>query len=214
MSGAPSHAPPDGYYGHTRHQLIELLDPIPDRVLEVGCGTGNTLARLRQLGAERVCGIELDPTAAGEAEKKADHVLVGDLEQTELPYARESFSCLILGDVLEHLRDPWTALTRLASALEHGGQVVASVPNVRFYEVSLGLLLLGRWDYGREGILDSTHLRFFTRKSVKRLFHESGLKVLSIGSHRGRKRDLFNRATLSLFSDLLTIQHLVKAVKP
>lgn len=213
MSRKHLHRPPPEYYRHIRHQIIELIDPTPDKVLEVGCGAGNTLAYLKKLGSKETFGIELDPQAADEAREKVDHLLVGDVEQLDLSYQKEIFDCIIFGDILEHLRDPWRVLERVTVFLKHGGQVVASIPNVRFYGTSLKLVFAGRWDYREEGILDRTHLRFFTRRSMVELFEEANLKVLSVGSHYGPKRSIFNWLTLRIFKDLLAIQHFIKAVK-
>jgi SAM-dependent methyltransferase len=192
---------------------VDLFDDPPRKVLEVGCGAGYTLAYLEEVGTEETFGIELDPEAAEEARSKVDHVVVGDVETIDLPYDSESLDGMILGDVLEHLRDPWAALRRLVVCLRPGAQVVASVPNIRFYGTSLPLVLRGRWDYTEAGILDWTHLRFFTRRSLRTLFEGAGLEVISIGSHYGPKRAVFNALTLHLFRDLLAIQHFVKAVK-
>jgi len=196
-----------------RGELVEWLDTVPARVLEVGCGSGNTLAYLKERGAAHTCGIELDPQVAEEARGRVDHLLVGDIDQIKLPYEPGTFDCIIFGDVLEHLRDPWGALEKLTAFLRPGGVVLASIPNVRFYGVSLRLLLLGRWDYREEGILDRTHLRFFTRRSMRQLFQGAGLQVQGMRSVYGPKRAAFNLFTLGLFRDLLARQHLIKAVK-
>lgn len=213
MDPPQHHRPSPGYYRNVRRQLVDLFDAAPRRVLEVGCGAGETLAYLKGMGAEETFGIELDPEAAEAARSKVDHVVMGDVETIDLPYGPESLDGLVLGDVLEHLRDPWAALRRLAVCLRPGAQVVASVPNIRFYGTSLGLILLGRWDYREAGILDWSHLRFFTRRSLGGLFEGAGLRIRSIGSHYGPKRAAFNTLTLHLFRDLLAIQHFVKAAK-
>ena len=94
MSRKNLHRPPPEYYRHIRHQIIELIDPTPDKVLEVGCGAGNTLAYLKKLGSKETFGIELDPQAVDEAREKIDHLLVGDVEQINLPYQKETLSPL------------------------------------------------------------------------------------------------------------------------
>ena len=193
---------------------MDLIHPLPERVLEIGCGTGNTLGHLKSLGVRETVGVELISGVGEEARGKVDRIIIGDIETLELPFEPGHFDCVILGDVLEHLRDPWTTLRRLTDLLKGGGQIVASVPNIRFYEVSVPLLFLGSWEYGDEGILDRTHLRFFTRATVKKLFASAGLQVVSLGAHRGPKREVLNWMTLFLFRNLLTIQHLVKAQKP
>ena len=190
-----------------------MLKPIPETVLEVGCGTGNTLRHLKELGARDTFGIELNGKVAEVAKRNVDHLAVGDIESMEWPFARQVFDCIIFGDVLEHLRDPWGVIGKLSGLIPVGGQVVASFPNVRFYGVSIPLLFGGRWTYTEEGILDRTHLRFFTRQSAVELITEGGFMVRKVSSNYGPKRKLFNRLTLGVFRNLLARQHLVHGYK-
>ena len=90
-----------------------------------------------------------------------------------------SVDCLVFGDVLEHLVDPWAALTRLSRLVREGGQVLACIPNVQHYSVIVNLLR-GKWDYQDEGLLDRTHLRFFTLSGIQDLFAKAGLRVFDI----------------------------------
>ena len=205
--------PPPEYYRHVRWEFVDWIEGVPERVLDVGCGTGNTLAHLMTLGVQETYGIELDGETAAEARENADFLLVGDVEELELPYEPGTLDYILLGDVLEHLRDPWRVLASLVPFLRDGGHVLGSVPNVRFYGVSLGLTLLGRWEYAEQGILDRTHLRFFTRKSARQLFEGAGLRIVDTVCAYGPKRAVFNAVTLGIFSDLLARQHLVKAAK-
>ncbi len=207
------HAPGESYYTHTRLDIISMLDPIPETVLEVGCGAGNTLRYLKEQGARATFGIELHRTVAETAMNNVDHVAVGDIESMGWPFSGQIFDCIIFGDVLEHLRDPWKVVKNLSESLAVGGQVVASLPNVRFYGVSFPLLFGGRWTYTEEGILDRTHLRFFTRKTAVELISESGLVVRKVSSNYGPKRHLLNRLTIGAFRNLLARQHLVHAYK-
>ena len=190
-----------------------MLDAIPETVLEIGCGTGNTLRYLKKLGARETFGIELDSTVAETAMNHVDHVAIGDIESTEWPFAGKLFDCIILGDVLEHLRDPWSVLRTLSESLISGGQVVASLPNVRFYGVSIPLLFGGRWTYTEEGILDRTHLRFFTRRTAVELISSAGFEIRKVSANYGPKRHLFNRLTLGIFRNLLARQYLIHAYK-
>ena len=213
MKGSDPHMPGQGYYAHTRLELVSLLDGVPETVLEVGCGRGNTLRHLKDQGARETFGIELNSNVAEEARGQVDHVAVGDVESMPWPFPGACFDCIIFGDVLEHLRDPWGVVETLKESLRDGGQLVASLPNVRFYGVSIPLLLKGRWTYAEEGILDRTHLRFFTRGTAIQLFSGAGLKIVKVGSTYGPKRRLFNLLTLGLFRNLLARQHLIHAYK-
>ena len=215
MKGSELHTPGQVYYAHTRLELIALLDGVPETVLEVGCGRGNTLQYLKDQGAKETFGIELNSKVAEAAiDQGVDHVAVGDVESMEWPFPGARFACIILGDVLEHLRDPWGVVETLKESLCDGGQLVASLPNVRFYGVSIPLLLGGRWTYTEEGILDRTHLRFFTRATAIELFSAAGLEVRHVSSTYGPKRRLFNLLTLGIFRNFLARQHLIHAYKP
>ena len=213
MSLHALHTPGESYYSHTRLDMVSMLQAVPRTVLEIGCGRGNTLQYLKERGAGETFGIELNSTVAAEAMDCVDHVAVGDIESMQWPFADQLFDCILFGDVLEHLRDPWGLVKRLADRLSEGGQVVASLPNVRFYGISFPLLLGGRWTYTEDGILDRTHLRFFTRRTARELFSGAGLTVRRVSSTYGPKRRLFNMLTLGIFRNLLARQHLVYACK-
>jgi 2-polyprenyl-3-methyl-5-hydroxy-6-metoxy-1,4-benzoquinol methylase len=160
-----------------------VLDEVPDgaRVLDVGCATGYLAAELSRRGCT-VDGIEVDPAAGEHARVHCREVVVGDLEapfthaevQRMLAGARPDV--VICADVLEHLRDPWTVLAWLRTLLAPGGHAVISVPNIAHWTARRALLR-GRFDYTDFGLLDRTHLRFFTRASAAELAHRAGFAV-------------------------------------
>jgi hypothetical protein len=102
-------------------------------------------------------------------------------------------------------------IQRLHRLLSPGGVLVTSIPNVRHYSVSFPLFFGGRWEYTAAGILDRTHLRFYTKQSAIRLVESSGLKVVEVGSNIGPKLQIGNRLTLGLFRAFLETQYLIKA---
>lgn len=162
--------------------------PAGGAVLDVGCASGGLLAGLAGAGHRE--GIELDPTAAETARGVADTVHVGSVYDVDLPDA--SFDVVVLGDVLEHLVDPADGLRRILPSLRPGAAVVVSVPNVAHWSIRLSLLA-GRWEYRDSGILDDTHLRFFTWASGARLVEDAGLRIVErqpivsgLGAHLGR----------------------------
>lgn len=165
---------------NTSHALIAELVGTDKRVLDVGCATGYLAAVLAGRGCE-VVGIEVDPEAASRAEEHCERVLVGDVEEMDLErdLEGEAFDVILFGDVLEHLKDPSRALERLGPFLREGGEVVASIPNVAHGSVRLALLQ-GEFRYRRLGLMDDTHLRFFTRESVERLFEEARLLITEL----------------------------------
>ena len=156
-------------------------------MLEVGCGTGALAEAYQRINPDvRYLAIEMSPQAAREASEigRIDHVFTGDAAIAELvdlglSEIDPSIDCLVFGDVLEHMADPWTVLARLARWVREGGQVLACIPNIQHYSVVLNLLR-GKWEYQDEGLLDRTHLRFFTLEGVRELFVRAELKVFDI----------------------------------
>ena len=144
-------------------------------MLDVGCSSGYLAEELAKRGA-RVVGIELDPAAARLAARWCDDVLVGDVEQMELPFAPASFDTVVCGDVIEHLRDPESLLRRLRPLLRAGGRLVLSTPNVANWTIRIGLLF-GRFRYSERGILDRSHTHLFTRKTLIEALERTGYRV-------------------------------------
>jgi SAM-dependent methyltransferase len=147
-----------------------------------------------------------------EARSRVDQVFVGNIEELTLPLEPASMSAILCLDVLEHMVDPWSAMTKLAALLAPGGVLVASIPNVQNYRVILPLLQ-GRWDYASEGLLDRTHLRFFTRASAIELMECSGLVVDRVDATGifGRTLRAMNR--LPVLRPFLGVQFLIRACK-
>jgi SAM-dependent methyltransferase len=181
------------YYNRVNPDLLRLIPPDARVVVEIGCGAGALAEAYRRVNPE-VCylGIEKHPEAAQAAGSagRLDRVAVVDAETIEpddlgLPepdrQARtdRGVDCLIFGDVLEHLVDPWSVLARLSRWVREEGQVLACIPNVQHYSV-LVKLLYGQWEYQDEGLLDRTHLRFFTLQGIQDLFRRAGLQVVEI----------------------------------
>jgi GT2 family glycosyltransferase/2-polyprenyl-3-methyl-5-hydroxy-6-metoxy-1,4-benzoquinol methylase/tetratricopeptide (TPR) repeat protein len=161
------------YYELARPELVALIPPTARRVLDVGCAAGRLGQALKARQEARVCGIEIDPDAAGEAKRHLDQVIVGDLERLEVPFPEGHFDCIVCGDVLEHLAEPGRFLERARRWLAPDGCLVASIPNVRHHSV-IRSLLGGDWTYEPAGLLDRTHLRFFTRREIEKLFYRAG----------------------------------------
>jgi len=148
------------------------------RVLEVGCSTGY----FSRVMVEQNCvvtGIEVDPEAAERARSYCEKVHVLDLNAGDwiksLP--KGAFDVVLLGDVLEHLVDPWNVLRQAAEVLDTGGSLVISLPNVVHWMTRLEILL-GRFNYQPWGTLDHTHLRFFTVKTARSLIESAGYRIV------------------------------------
>jgi GT2 family glycosyltransferase/tetratricopeptide (TPR) repeat protein/2-polyprenyl-3-methyl-5-hydroxy-6-metoxy-1,4-benzoquinol methylase/glycosyltransferase involved in cell wall biosynthesis len=173
------HLADPAYFEFARPELLACVPPTARDVLDVGCGAGLLGKALKERQAARVTGVELDEGAARRARRHLDEVLVGDVEGRFLPFDDASFDCVVCGDVLEHLRDPLAFLRRLRSWLRPGGTLVASLPNVRHHSV-VRPLLAGHWTYEAAGLLDRTHLRFFTRREVEKLLFRAGFTPESV----------------------------------
>jgi 2-polyprenyl-3-methyl-5-hydroxy-6-metoxy-1,4-benzoquinol methylase len=153
------------------------------RVLELGPATGYMTRTLRERDCA-VVGIEIDPETAEQAGAYSERVIVGDLDTLDLAEAlgEERFDVIVAADVLEHLKNPLSLLHLLRPFLEADGYFVISVPNVAHGSVRLALLT-GHFDYREVGLLDSTHLRFFTRESFERLLDEAELGLAEFHRH-------------------------------
>lgn len=153
------------------------------RVLELGPATGYMSRAFIDRGCS-VVGIEVDPEMAERAAEVCERVIVGDLDALDLDkeLGADRFDAIVAADVLEHLKDPLTALNRLRPFLTEDGAFVISVPNVAHGSVRLALLG-GHFDYGKVGLLDETHLRFFTLQSFEKLLDEAELGLAELHRH-------------------------------
>jgi trans-aconitate methyltransferase len=166
------------YYDNARTALLDLFPRAPTRLLDVGCGSGATgaVAKERWPGVETI-GIEIVPAAAQRAAARLDRVITGSAETLDLAAAGVAgVDGVLLLDVLEHLVDPWRFLERLRAVLAPDAMVVASIPNVANLWL-LEELAAGRFTYASDGLLDKTHLRFFTRASIASLFDGAGYDI-------------------------------------
>ena len=161
------------------HSFIVRLVGEGKRVLELGCATGSTTRVLKQQGCS-IVGIEIDREAAQIAEQFAERMIVADLDVLDVHEALggDSFDVIVAADVLEHLRDPRRVLTACVEHLRPEGEVLLSIPNIAHADVRLALLR-GNFDYQWCGLLDETHLRFFTRRSLTTFLHDCGLAPLT-----------------------------------
>lgn len=168
------------YYAYTRMDLIQMIDEERNRklkILEVGCGCGATLLKVKSMypNAE-VYGIELNNIAAQIAGYTLD-IIVGDIETLELSYDIEQFDYIIFGDVLEHTHNPLEVLKKVKRYLKADGKILASIPNILHKSVIIPLLK-GQFTYQDSGILDKTHLRFFTCQEIVKLFHKAEYNII------------------------------------
>ncbi|MCM1089535.1 MAG: methyltransferase domain-containing protein [Muribaculum sp.] len=215
-------------YSYYKHERQDITDYIEDdrssslHILEIGCGLGATLGYLQnKYPNAEVYGIELEGQIARIAQKYIPTIRQGNIEAMTLEYPEHFFDYIIFGDVLEHLHDPQKVLAGMHHYLKPSGAILASIPNVLYYTVILGLLQ-GNFRYEDAGILDGTHLRFFTYKEIVRLFAAAGFTLQSaqqkqvMSDMTAEDKEMFD-ALLKLphivaEDDFLTYQYLVKAV--
>lgn len=172
------------YHDHPRKELLLLLERPPRRVLDVGCATGATGELIKTAWPDSfVTGIELNRAAAARAKTRIDQVLgekLEDIDFTAAGIAPGSIDTVLLADVLEHLYDPWDALLRIKPLLSEDAQVLVSLPNARNLWL-LNELASGRFPYAAEGLLDITHIRWFTRAEMEKMLLETGYRVIKSG---------------------------------
>ena len=165
----------------TNDSLIKMLAMVGKgkRVVDFGCATGYFAKLLSQEDCE-VTGVEINPEAAKVAEQYCRRVIIANLDNNDIKsiVGDDVFDVVTFGDVLEHLKDPWTFLSSVKDILAPGGYIVASVPNIAHGSVRLALVE-GRFEYAELGLLDSTHIRFFTYDSLHDLFESTGYAIES-----------------------------------
>jgi 2-polyprenyl-3-methyl-5-hydroxy-6-metoxy-1,4-benzoquinol methylase len=153
------------YFQEERKEMLQYIPQNIHKILDVGCGNGNFSGLLKKMRNIEVWGVELNKQAASIAAQKLDRVICEPFD-SRLSLPRNNFDCIIFNDVLEHMIDPFTALLYSKELLSEQGVVVASIPNVRYFDNIWNLLFHKNWQYAESGILDRTHLRFFTRRSI------------------------------------------------
>jgi 2-polyprenyl-3-methyl-5-hydroxy-6-metoxy-1,4-benzoquinol methylase len=160
------------------HSIVLRMVGSDKRVLELGCAQGSMTKVFAQRGCRVTC-VEIDADAAQLAKEWADEVIVGDLDTMDVSAALGDarFDVIVAADVLEHLRDPRRVLDACLEHLDRNGEVVLSIPNIAHGDLRLALLQ-GEFEYRQVGLLDETHLRFFTRQSLERFLADSDLVVL------------------------------------
>ena len=201
------------YYDNYRSDIIPLLPKHSARALEIGCGTGNTLAYLKANGyCDWTYGVEMFPEALDRAASNVDILYSCNIEGAVLPIEPHRINLILCLDVLEHLVNPEKVISYLHTLLAPGGIIIASIPNVRHYSVVFPLVFKNEWEYKNAGVLDSTHLRFFVEKTATDLMESSGLKLEDL-VHSGlftKKQKILSAITFGAIRSFCTLQYLIK----
>jgi 2-polyprenyl-3-methyl-5-hydroxy-6-metoxy-1,4-benzoquinol methylase len=168
----------DAYHQHDRREILPFLPSKVSRLLDVGCGEGAFGELVRTVKAAEVWGVEIEEQCIAEASKRLTRVIRGDAASALTALRGQVFDVITFNDVLEHLPSPRDSLLCAKDLLSADGVIVASLPNIRCYPAMCHILFEKDFKYVEEGVFDSTHLRFFTRKSALRMFASAGLSVL------------------------------------
>jgi 2-polyprenyl-3-methyl-5-hydroxy-6-metoxy-1,4-benzoquinol methylase len=170
---------PKDYFQLTRPEMVAFVPESCKKILDVGCGSGGFGQTLKQTRKVEIWGVEPVSTVAAVAATRLDRV-IEDIFTPKLDLPRNAFDCIIFNDVLEHVFDPGAALQYARTLLAPGGCIVASIPNIRHFPTMWALIVRGEWIYREFGILDYTHMRFFTKKSIQTVFKDAGFRIDSI----------------------------------
>ncbi len=205
---------PESYFSYSRKEMIPFLPANAKRVLDVGCGQGKFGLELKKVRNLEIWGIEYVQEAANIAEKNLDKVIQGDVFKEVDNIPDVYFDCIFFNDILEHLIEPADILLKFKAKLRANGIIICSVPNVRYFFNLFGLIVKKDWTYQNAGVLDKSHLRFFTKKSFSALLRDVGYDVVltkGINPIKSYKFDILNLFTFFLFSDTRYLQYVFVA---
>lgn len=208
--------------------LLKLIPLNAKMVIEIGCSSGALAREFKKIAPTSFYfGVEIEPSYAQLAQRYCDETLVLDIEHADDDFwnAHIDKDCWIFGDALEHFVNPWLVLRKIHRCLPNGGVVVACIPNAQHWSVQ-ARLSIGDFRYEKEGILDRTHLRWFTRQTIVEMFHDAGYEI-QIGIPRifnepererflpiiGEMAKLAGADSDIAISDSIPIQYVVRAIK-
>ncbi len=200
----------DSYYNLVREEILNLIPSSTKRLLDIGCGMGaiSSMAK-KKFNIEEVIGIEKFENAASVASTKLDKVICGDVESLQLEFSNNYFDCILCADIFEHLINPENVIKKLHGLLSDNGVMITSLPNIR-HVVPLLKIIFNRLEYEESGILDKTHLHFYTLHTMKKMFSETGFEIQKIENNRSLslKFKLANIITFGLFKPFSIYQYI------
>lgn len=206
----------ESYYQSAREDMLKFIPTGVKKTLEFGCGEGEFSSLLKNRLNAETWAVEINEKCARRAAKQLHKVINCDASESAGELPDNYFDCIICFDFLEHLVDPYSLLSLLKSKLANGGVIISSIPNIRYYTVFKDFVLHGNWDYKDQGIMDRTHLRFFTRKSIIKTFEQLDFEILTMkGIHPTSSSTckLLQLFTFGFFSDI-KYKHFVSIVSP
>nr|WP_321266218.1 class I SAM-dependent methyltransferase [uncultured Sulfurimonas sp.] len=212
------------YKQQPRKELLNLIPPINlgGNILEIGAGAGDTLLYAKEHGfAKNIYGVELCKIEnSNQGNKIFSNFIIGNIETMDLPFENSQFDVIICGDVLEHLINPSKTLESLKKYLKPNGALIASIPNIREFETMKKIFFQGDFRYEDSGILDRTHLRFFCKKNIIKLFENQDFNITKIvSSNKGlamrylKRLRLFKLFLQIFFEEFVTVRYYIVALK-
>ena len=202
------------YYKNQREEVYEMIPSTVTRVLEIGCAEGRFKENFPK--SVEYWGVEPVSEVAEHARQRGIHVLCGAYEDVCSQIPDVHFDVVVCNDVIEHMSAPESFLMSLKSKIAPQGVLVGSIPNVRFWGNLINLLIKRDWKYEESGVLDRTHMRFFTAKSFCRLLHEAGYEIVKLKGIESRRmrilKVLFSPFLVFAGFDVCHMQIMFKAV--
>jgi 2-polyprenyl-3-methyl-5-hydroxy-6-metoxy-1,4-benzoquinol methylase len=200
---------PDYYFKVVRQEMLPFVPKDAKVILEIGCGDGNFGKMLLNNGSKEVWGVEYEQGQGELAEKKLTKVLIGDIAEQLANLPNHYFDAVVCNDVLEHLIDPYTVISKLKDKLKKNGVVISSIPNIRYFRNLFDYFFNKNWDYTDYGIMDKTHFRFFTYKSIRKMYENSGYEIVrmeGINPTKSIRPFIWNIFLLGSFWDIKFLQ--------
>lgn len=204
------------YYNNSRPEMQDLFPSHANKLLDIGCGEGELAFQLKEKYNVEAWGVEFMSEKAKKASEKLDEVIIGKIEECIKKLPDNYFDVIYFNDVLEHLFDPKEILIKIRSKLNDNGVVISSIPNMRYHKVLKQLICNKNWEYKKEGIMDFTHLKFYTSKSIQKMFLDAGYKITfhkGINKTKSLKPYLYNIFLFLTAIDIFYLQFATVARK-
>lgn len=196
----------DLYLNSSRSEMTKYIPDKAIKILDVGCSDGAFSSMLRRRENRELWGIEMNAQTANSAQLVCNYVLVGDFSDVFDQLPKNYFDCIIFNDVIEHMYSPWDVMNKVKELLAPAGVMISSIPNFRFIANLIEIIIGGDFRYRKEGgILDDTHIRFFTSKSIVRTYKECGFDIIiheGINSRNDWKVKLIKTISMGKMSDI------------
>jgi 2-polyprenyl-3-methyl-5-hydroxy-6-metoxy-1,4-benzoquinol methylase len=198
------------YYMNKRSEMLEFFPSNVKTVLDVGCGQGIFAKQIKDIYKTETRGMDYMQSHAEEARKILHRVFVGECEKFLDDLPNDYFNVIYFNDVLKHLLDPYMVLNKMKEKLMEKGRIISSIPNLRYHSTLKMLILKKEWMYQESGVMDHRHIRFFTKKSIKRMYETLGFKIIShkgINKTNSLKPCLYNLLLGFTASDIFFVQY-------